>query len=341
MRARLLPILAALAPGLLGLSILSVSAQQPQMRWYKGNTHTHTVNSDGDSSPDTVVRWYKEHGYNFVALSDHTYADRGAMTPVEGLNSVFALPGTFLVLSGVEVTDRVENAQVHLIGIGTRETVRAKGGATRVEALQANARAIRAAGGLPHINHPNWVWSLTTQDLIDATESKHFELMNGHSGVNNFGGGGTLSTEEMWDAVLSTGRVLYGLGADDAHHFRDEERADRQNPGRAWIVVRAPELTREALLAALDRGDFYASTGVTLKNYEADAREIRIELPEDSGRNALRYRTFFIGKGGEVLKRDESLKPVYQFTGKELYVRARVEASNGTRAWTQPVFRKN
>lgn len=321
------------------LAATPVSAQPP--KWWKGNTHTHTINSDGDSSPDAVVRWYKEHGWNFVVLSDHTYVDRPALlTPVEGLNTVFSLPQRFLVISGVEVTDRVAGAEVHLIGVGVREAVSPKRGATAVEALQANARAIRAVGGLPHINHPNWIWSLTAQDLIAATEAKHFELMNGHSGVNNFGGGDTPSTEEMWDTVLSTGRVLYGLGTDDAHHFSGEPRDDRQNPGRAWIMVRAPELTREALMAALDRGDFYASTGVTLKGYEAGEREIRIELPEDAARNALRYRTYFIGKNGAVLKRDDSLKPVYAFKGDESYVRARIEASNGSRAWTQPVFRR-
>jgi predicted metal-dependent phosphoesterase TrpH len=319
---------------------LSASAQEPQARWWKGNTHTHTSNSDGDSAPDTVARWYKEHGYNFVVLSDHTYADRGVITPVDGLNAVLALPGSFLVLSGVEVTDRAEGAQVHLIGVGVRAAVRAQGGATRVAALQADARAIRAAGGIAHINHPNWGWSLTAQDLIAATEAQHFELINGHSGVHNFGGGGAPSTEEMWDMALSTGRLLYALGTDDAHDFKGEFSHHRQNPGRAWIMVRAPELTRDALLAALDRGDFYASTGVTLKSYEADAREMRIELPEESGRNALRYRTYFIGKNGEVLKRDESLKPSCTFSGNELYVRARVEASNGTRAWTQPIFLK-
>jgi hypothetical protein len=39
-------------------------ARTQEKRWYKGNTHTHTVNSDGDSTPDEVVRWYREHGYN-------------------------------------------------------------------------------------------------------------------------------------------------------------------------------------------------------------------------------------------------------------------------------------
>ena len=27
-------------------------------RWYKGQTHTHTLESDGDSTPEEVTRWY-------------------------------------------------------------------------------------------------------------------------------------------------------------------------------------------------------------------------------------------------------------------------------------------
>ncbi len=40
-------------------------------RWLKGNTHTHTLESDGDSPPEVVARWYKSHGYNFLVISDH------------------------------------------------------------------------------------------------------------------------------------------------------------------------------------------------------------------------------------------------------------------------------
>ena len=54
-------------------------------RWYKGNTHTHTLNSDGDSTPDDVVRWYREHGYQFLVLTDHN-----VLTSVDGLNAVHA-----------------------------------------------------------------------------------------------------------------------------------------------------------------------------------------------------------------------------------------------------------
>ena len=71
----------------------------PAQRWYKGNTHTHTLNSDGDSTPDEVVRWYREHGYQFLVLTDHNY-----LTSVDGLNALHGAAEKFLVVRGEEVT---------------------------------------------------------------------------------------------------------------------------------------------------------------------------------------------------------------------------------------------
>jgi hypothetical protein len=41
-----------------------------------------------------VVRWYREHNYNFVAVTDLNY-----YTLTEGLKALFDAPGRFLVLS--------------------------------------------------------------------------------------------------------------------------------------------------------------------------------------------------------------------------------------------------
>src|SRR5687767_15282911 len=84
-------------PVMRALLLLLVLAAAPldaeTLRWFKGNTHTHTLNSDGDSTPDEVVRWYREHGYHFLVLTDHNF-----LTPVDGLNAVHAAPGKFLVI---------------------------------------------------------------------------------------------------------------------------------------------------------------------------------------------------------------------------------------------------
>ena len=39
--------------------------------WYKGNLHTHTINSDGDLPLNEMVTKYKEKRYDFLAITDH------------------------------------------------------------------------------------------------------------------------------------------------------------------------------------------------------------------------------------------------------------------------------
>ena len=68
---------------------VSASAQLTQAkRWYKGNTHAHTLKSDGDSTPEEVAKWYKENGYNFLFITDHE-----TITPVQELNREFGVAG--------------------------------------------------------------------------------------------------------------------------------------------------------------------------------------------------------------------------------------------------------
>ena len=85
------------------------------LKWYKGNTHTHTRNTDGDSSPDEVVRWYRDQRYNFVILTDHD-----TITNVDGLNAVFGAADAFnpfLVMKGEEVTDSFFDPKAHVEGM--------------------------------------------------------------------------------------------------------------------------------------------------------------------------------------------------------------------------------
>ena len=39
--------------------------------WKKGALHTHTLWSDGRSLPETVIKTYRDRGFDFVCLSDH------------------------------------------------------------------------------------------------------------------------------------------------------------------------------------------------------------------------------------------------------------------------------
>ena len=332
-------------------------ATDGQLNWYRGQLHVHANYGIEDLcsqcstiSYGTVLDWYFTNEFNFVALTDLNY-----YKPVDGLE-FWNTAERFLLLAGTELNTNPFGGEkiVDSLGIGTTRAVNPPSDSlTSVsEILDEQARRIRSAGGLAVVAHPNLSWSVTAQDIlaIDTVagtlrDPLFFEVMNGEPGMNNMGGGGFPSTEEIWDEVLTAGKVMYGIGADDSHQF---ERFGVQfaNPGRAWVVVRAPSLAQNELFSAMKAGDFYATTGLELLDYQVDDTGIDIALNPETrdlgwsvpGTNDQRYRTEFIGSGGQVLHVDDTLDPSYVFQGDELYVRARITSSDGLKAWTQPVY---
>ncbi len=320
----------AFLPVLLAGPDVPVAPQdQPALRWYKGNTHTHTLNSDGDSTPDDVVKWYREHGYQFVVLTDHNF-----LTNVEALDALHGADEKFLVIKGEEVTDRFDGRSLHVNGLDVATKVDPQGGDSVVSVLQRNVDAIRAANGIPHINHPNFGWSVTADELAQVRRNRLFEVYNGHPVTNDFGGGGVAGMEAAWDQILSSGLLLYGIAVDDAHTFKQPGNPDVAGPGRGWVMVRAERLEARALLAAMERGDFYASTGVVLDDYQVTRESMTVSVRVAG---SSKYTIQFIGTGGRVLSESPDPKATYTFKGDEGYVRAKVLESNGRTAWTQPV----
>lgn len=44
------------------------------INWYMGNAHAHTkICGYANSSPGVVTKWYHDHGYNFLILSEHNH----------------------------------------------------------------------------------------------------------------------------------------------------------------------------------------------------------------------------------------------------------------------------
>lgn len=323
---------------------LTATRNAPAQNWYRGNTHTHTLNSDGDSPPDSVARWYRDHGYQFLFITDHE-----KQTDPAPLNARIGAPGTFLLIVGQEVTQRVVDSshyrgmrQAHVNSLGAREVIMPQGergrasGITMRQGYADNVARIRAAGGIPQINHPNFVWSVRLQDLTALPDSVLLEISNMHRGVNNEGDDRSPSTEALWDSLLTRGKTIFGVADDDAHNYKpqDADSYDLERPGRGWIVVRADTLTADAILSGIRHGDFYASTGVTLDSLSVDPRQIRLSVRP---RQEARFLTEFIGSRGRVLARVRGPQAAYAFKGNEGYVRARITDSNGMRAWTQAV----
>lgn len=317
-------------PILLSIGLLLIPGPGPanEAEWYKGNTHCHTLHSDGDEYPRRVIRWYRDHEYNFISITEHNLITETRYLDTDPNDN-------FILIQGEEVSDSFQGTPIHLNALGVRARIEPQHGDSIVTTLQNNVDAIRKAGAVPQINHPTWKWSFTDQEMAQLTGVKLFELYNVNDTSNNFSAGGRPGMEEIWDGILSQGILMYGVATDDAHDYTGERRPDRANPGTGWIMVRARKLTPKAILDAMERGDFYATVGVLLKDIHVTKTEYRLEIEPYSD---LAYTTLFIGEGGKVLEEVHGLEAAYTYTGEELYVRARVFASSGKFACTQPVF---
>lgn len=373
---------------------------QSQSKWYRGNLHTHSYWSDGNDYPEMIMRWYKNHDYDFVALSDHNILAEGEkwievkkgskrektfqhyletfgkdwveyrenensyrvkLQSLEKYRTLFEEEGVFRVIKSEEITDGYKDKPIHVNATNIQKLIEPKGGNSVVEVMQNNIDAVLAQRRetnepmFPHINHPNFGWSISAEDLEKLEGERFFEVYNGHPLVHNEGDSLHYGTEEMWDEVITHylrhGKpVMYGLAVDDAHHYQQFD-STRSNPGRGWIYVKSQELTADSLIAAMQRGDFYASSGVRLQTIRFDGKTLSVQIDAEEG---VHYTTKFIGtrkdrarQPGERFKTVNGSEASYTFSGDELYVRAKIVSDkpkkNSVRqgetevAWTQPV----
>lgn len=301
---------------------------------YRGNIHTHTTESDGDAEPEKVTAWYRDHGYDFLVLSDHNH-----LTLLDYGNGRDGSPGP-LMIPGEEVTLPIGGASkgvpVHLGAIGIDRLVEPIDAGDVATTLQANIDAIRDAGGISCINHPSWKWAFDHEAIIKTRGASMLEVFNAASECNNYSipVPGFFSPSEIWDNVLSAGIPIFGVASDDSHHYHDFS-PEMENPGRGWVMVESDGLDSEAVVEAMAAGRFYSSTGVFLGELKASVDEISLKIRRKADSIFL---TRFIGADGTVHCEQVGREVSYRPSGDERYIRAHVMSSNGLQAWTQPVF---
>jgi hypothetical protein len=227
----------------------------------------------------------------------------------------------------------------------------------RSKVVQWQVDETKKAGGITILNHPN-APIIRPAELYPVKDLYLFELYNAHPMTKNFGDAHRPSTSSLWNALLDKGMTIYGVASDDSHKFAKwDEKYD--NPGRGWVMVRSNELSSDAITLAMNRGDFYSSSGVILKKVMVANSRIEVEIDEEETARELTSQflfgrpvkkgkpgTFieFIGLGGEVEETISGIKANRE--AKEDYLRCmithRVKKSDGSLreyyAWTQPVF---
>ena len=307
------------------------------MPWFKGNLHTHTNKSDGDSSPETVVDWYSNNKYDFLVLSDHNH-----------LTILDSDQTKLLLIPGEEITLNLPYT-IHVNAIGIKKVIEPTIRPTKVKTLQANIDNIINSGGLAEINHPNFRWALNEKDLVQIRGAHFIEVFNGNYNTHNYGGGGKKSVEEMWDEMLSKKIKIWGVAVDDSHHFKEEFAPHRHNPGRGWVEVFSKDLSEKNILESMRNGNFYFSNGVKFKNIMFNKEKIEISISGDYFNKGLsnslvtdsKYTTQLISNDGEIIEEVDGKTVKFNLiknTQKYNYFRTKTFSSTGSIGWTQPIF---
>jgi hypothetical protein len=375
---------------------------QSDTRWLKGNLHTHSYWSDGDDFPEMIMDWYKTHGYDFVALSDHNILAQGEkwklipdhehnihgfehylekygndwvvyktdsaqriqvkLKTLEEYRPLFEEKDKFLIIQSEEISDGFNGKPIHINATNIKELILPQGGNSVAEVMQNNINKVyeqRKKTGqpmFPHINHPNFQWAITVDDMKQLEGERFFEVYNGHPQVHNEGDSLRPGMEQMWDLLLTynimQGKpLLYGLATDDAHNYHVHS-SNHSNPGRGWVMVRARELNAKAIIEAMENGEFYSTTGVELEDFTFKNKKLTIKIKPESNVN---YTIQFWGskksenQTGILLKEISGTNGSYKIKMNDLYVRAKIISSklkenpyqknDRETAWSQPVTR--
>ena len=227
------------------------------------------------------------------------------------------------------------------------------------EIIQNHIDGTLEAGGHAILNHPNYYYAMTAENILPVRDLFMYELYNGHPHVNNFGDEQHSTTEDLWDELLTQGMIIYGVSSDDAHHFSKID-THYSNPGRGWVMVKASELTPGAITEAMIKGDFYASNGVMLRQCSASNGTCHVEIDETKtlrelatelrgkrvSENEEGFIIEFVGPKGKILSATRSTEDAFEVDDTYAYVRAkvtfrRIHAKRGIEefyAWGQPVF---
>jgi hypothetical protein len=346
------------------------------MDWYKSNGYQfialsdHNILAEGDKwveiSQDSMyqnafINYLENYGPDWVEhkidSSNQIYVK---LKTYREYRERFEEKGKFLIIQSEEISDHFGNKPLHMNVTNIQKKIDPQGGNSVVEVLQNNIDvAIKQRDELnipmiPHVNHPNFGHAISLEDMIALRNEKFFEVYNGHPSVNNSGDSIHMSTERMWDLINiayieNRQPLMYGLATDDSHNYHIKG-SKWSNAGRGWIMVRADSLNPASLIEAMEAGQFYASTGVEIKELIFANNKLSVVVENETD---ITYKISFIGckKGQtepEIFKSINGNEASFELTNDILYARCKITSSklHGNpiedllyeTAWTQPVI---
>lgn len=314
--------------------------------WYKGNLHSHTVNSDGMLTPAESVKLFREHGYHFLCFSEHDlYTDYRNEFDSEDFIILPGLEASAVLYEGDGSGRRKKVHHIHGI-LGTEEMQRnaklplyrhkdihqvAKyyGEWDGADAAQKLADEMTQRGLIATYNHP--IWSRVRESEFIHTEGIWaLEIFN----YNTVNESNTGYDETYWDVMLREGKKILAFASDDNHN---EGLFDDACGG--FIVVKSEKLTHEDIVRNMLAGNYYSSAGPEIYDWGirdgvayVDCSPVyRIDFV--AGNDINDGITRMCSSYDETIRHGE-----YELKGHETYVRVKCTDKNGKTAWSNPIW---
>ncbi len=277
--------------------------------WQKANLHAHGHAwggvTNGKQTDEEVVRAYKQRGYALAGVSNY-----GSISAFRGVDTI---P---LYEHGYNVT------KAHQLAIGARRVVWLDFPFLQtLDQKQFIIDRVAADADLVSINHPNTGYS--EDDMRNLTGYQLMEIVNGPFPV-----------EDLWDAALSTGHVVWAVANDDAHDVTNLRRTFI-----AWNMIDAPDASAAAIVGALRNGRSYA---VSLVGDKADSALKSVEVKDATMTIAsagVPATFLFVGQGGAVRgTANQVMEASYTFAATDTYIRTVIRTPNMV-MYVNPILR--
>jgi hypothetical protein len=291
-------------------------------RWFKGNIHAHSTFSDGSRSPEELVNIYKDAGYDFLSITDHSM-----VTDIKSIHEP-----DFLVLPGEEICIGKSQAGTfyHIVALGVDKTLPFDDFDEKLDPQEV-INYINDEGGISILAHPYWS-GLNHNDMMKIDRYHGVEIYNTSCDYERDTG---LSSAHI-DGLIVAGRRPQIYAVDD-HHGSNRKGVPLDACG-AWINVKAGALTREDIMDSIRNGFFYSSNGPELKNIAVDVEGvIHVEC------SPVKTISFVSTPSlGMRFYAEDSPLTYASYPGRvgETYVRIKISDYEGKIAWSNPIYSK-
>ena len=297
-------------------------------RLLKGGLHCHTTRSDGQGTPEEVMRLHAQNGYDFLAITDHRKYNFTNFAPDTGM----------VVIPGMEIDANIPDFTgvhcYHTVVLGLpkemgnpyeQDQLFASRLVDTQEQFQEMLDMHHAAGQMTMYCHPEW----------SNTPAREFDRLKGNFAMEIWNSGcvidnGLDTDAAYWDELLMQGQKLYGCATDDGHPM--------YHHCKGWVRVNA-EKNVPAILEALKNGAFYASTGPEIYDFYVKDGVVAVDCSPCATidfRNGQFPCPRLHSEEGGLTHHEFTVNPKWDWR----YIRAVVTDAKGRKAWTNPIFAK-